>query len=84
VKKVNILEARNSLSRLVSSAAGGEEVIIANRGKAIVRLVPAQETPPKSGQAAALWLIKNPPPTKVVRTRKELEAQIADNREAWD
>lgn len=84
MQKVNILEARNSLSRLVSSAVQGEEIIIANRGKPVVRLVPTQLAPIKSGNAAAMWLVKNPPPTSKTRTRAELEAQIQDNREAWD
>lgn len=84
MQKVNILEARNSLSRLVSSAVEGEEIVIANRGKAVVRLVPMEPTPVKSGKSAAAWLIKNPPPVRDARTRAELEQQIADNREAWD
>lgn len=84
MQKVNILEARNSLSRLVSSAVEGEEIVIANRGKAVVRLVPMEPTPAKSGKSAAVWLTKNPPPVRDARTRVELEQQIADNREAWD
>lgn len=39
--QVNILEAKNRLSELVRSAAAGEEVIIANRGKSVARLVSA-------------------------------------------
>lgn len=35
----NILEARNQLSKLVEAAQRGEDVVIANRGKAVVRLV---------------------------------------------
>jgi prevent-host-death family protein len=84
MQKVNILEARNSLSRLVSSAVDGEEIVIANRGKAVVRLVPMEPTPVKSGESAALWLTKNPPPVSKSRTKVELEEQIAENREAWD
>jgi prevent-host-death family protein len=84
MQQVNILEARNSLSRLVSSAVQGEEIVIANRGKAVVRLVPTQPAPPKSGNAAATWLLKNPPPTAKSRTKKELETQIQENREGWD
>lgn len=84
MQKVNILEARNSLSRLVSSAVKGEEIVIANRGKAVVRLVPTEPAPIKSGRAAAMWLVKNPPPISTSRTRAELEEQILENREAWD
>lgn len=35
----NILEAKNQLSKLVEAAQRGEEVVIANRGKAVVKLV---------------------------------------------
>ncbi len=42
--KVNMLEARNQLSRLVKAALSGEEVIIASHGKPQVRLVPCSET----------------------------------------
>jgi prevent-host-death family protein len=37
---MNILEAKTNLSRLVAATLAGEEVIIANRGAAVVRLVP--------------------------------------------
>ena len=36
----NMLEAKTNLSKLVNAALAGEEVIIANRGTAAVRLVP--------------------------------------------
>jgi prevent-host-death family protein len=38
--KVNMLEAKNQLSRLVKEALEGEDVIIANNGDPMVRLVP--------------------------------------------
>lgn len=38
--KINMLEAKNQLSRLVKAALAGEEVIIANHGVPAVRLVP--------------------------------------------
>ena len=44
--QVNILEAKNQLSRLIKAAAAGEEVIIASNGTPVVRLVPVQ---PKTG-----------------------------------
>jgi prevent-host-death family protein len=40
--KLNIFEAKNRLSELVQRAAEGEEVIIANRGKPMARLVKAE------------------------------------------
>ena len=38
--KVNMLEAKNRLSRLVKDALAGEEVVIASNGEPMVRLVP--------------------------------------------
>ena len=38
--KVNMLEAKNQLSRLVKGALEGEDVIIASNGEPMVRLVP--------------------------------------------
>ena len=42
--QVNILEARNRLSQLIKAAQAGEEVVIANRGEPVARLVPALGT----------------------------------------
>jgi prevent-host-death family protein len=44
--QVNMLEAKTQLSKLVEAALRGEEVVIANRGKPMVRLVKAA-TPKK-------------------------------------
>jgi prevent-host-death family protein len=46
--KVNMLEAKSQLSRLVEAALGGEEVLIARNGAPMVRLVPVA---PKDGLA---------------------------------
>lgn len=43
--QVNMLEAKNQLSRLVKAALAGEEVIIASHGQPRVRLVPCSESP---------------------------------------
>ena len=43
--QVNMLEAKNQLSKLVKAAVAGEEVIIASHGEAQVRLVPCAATP---------------------------------------
>jgi len=50
---VNMLEAKTQLSKLVEAAMRGEEVIIANRGKPMVRLVKAQAPTPK--RAWGVW-----------------------------
>jgi len=38
--KVNMLEAKNQLSRLVKAALAGEDIVIASNGEPMVRLVP--------------------------------------------
>ena len=38
--KVNMLEAKNQLSRLVKEALAGEDIVIASNGEPMVRLVP--------------------------------------------
>lgn len=38
--QVNILEAKNQLSKLLKAAAAGEDVVIASNGTPLVRLVP--------------------------------------------
>jgi prevent-host-death family protein len=38
--QVNMLEAKNQLSKLVKEALDGEDVVIASNGKPMVRLVP--------------------------------------------
>jgi prevent-host-death family protein len=38
--KVNMLDAKNHLSRLVKDALAGEDIVIASNGKPMVRLVP--------------------------------------------
>ena len=54
---VNMLEAKTHLSRLVEAVLRGEEVVIANRGKPVVRLVLAEPVKPKRkwGALAGLW-----------------------------
>ena len=42
--QVNIFEAKTRLSQLIKSVQAGEEVVIANRGEPVARLVPARET----------------------------------------
>ena len=37
---MNIQEAKTNLSKLLAATLAGEEVVVANRGKAIARIVP--------------------------------------------
>ena len=49
--QVNMLEAKTQLSKLVEAVLRGEEVVIANRGKPVVKLVKAD--PPVKRQWGA-------------------------------
>lgn len=87
--QVNILEAKNRLSQLIKSAQTGEEVVIANRGEPVARLVPvrgkaARNMEPGSPQAILAWLKSHPLPDYARRTAKEIDADIQEARESWD
>lgn len=85
MKKVNILDARNNLSKLVSAVGKGEEVVIANRGKPVARLVAVgDETPDHTARHAAEWLTTNPAPQRTTRTTAALDSQITTEREGWE
>lgn len=85
MEKVNILEARNSLSKLVSAAERGEEVVIAKRGKPVARLVAIDEDETRhTGESIAAWLATHPVPLRVRRSPIELDQHIADERRGWE
>jgi prevent-host-death family protein len=87
--QVNIFEAKNRLSLLIKAAQAGEDVVIANRGGPVARLVPAQApTAAKAdaGSARAIldWLSSHPLPAYARRSAEEIDAAIAAERTAWD
>ena len=84
--QVNILQAKNQLSQLIKYAQAGDEVIIANRGAPVVRLVPENpEVARKSADANFLhWLAAHPLPKHAQRTAQDIDAGIAEERSAWD
>ena len=87
--RVNIFEAKNQLSRLIKRAQAGEEVVIANRGEPVARLVPARApagvpSDACSGRAIAEWLEQHPLPDYARRSAAEIDAAIEAEREAWD
>ena len=79
---VNVLEARNTLSRLIRAAAAGEDVVIANRGVPVVRLVPVDAPPESAGIAA--WLTENRLPAHARRSDEEIERSLREERDSWD
>ncbi len=85
VKKVNILEARNNLSKLVSAVGNGEDIVIANRGKPVARLVAVDDgTLEHTARQAVEWLTTNPVPQRATRSAAALDRQIASEREGWE
>ena len=86
--QVNILEARNHLSRLIKAAQAGEDVVIANRGEPVARIVaahPPAESPALGDPAEILaWLRDHPPPIRTRRTREQIDADIQVERDSWD
>ena len=57
--QVNVHDAKSTLSKLISRAESGEDIIIARAGKPAVRLVPITE-PPKprvpGGMKGKIWM----------------------------
>lgn len=56
--QVNILEAKNQLSKLVQAVLDGEEVVIAKNGTPVVRLVALTDRPRTTGFGAWKGLLK--------------------------
>lgn len=85
----NVLEARNQLSKLIDAAIAGEEVVIAKRGKPVVRLAPVlqegeiDETPGNPAWIAQ-WFKENPINPDWAMTEEEADAYIAEERASWD
>lgn len=93
--QINVLEAKNRLSELLRSAVRGEEVVIANRGRGIAKLVrldsEAATTLAEPGHAATFvaWLEQHPRPegvTKLADAQRhdEIQARIEAQRSAWE
>lgn len=84
--QVNILEAKNRLSELIKSAQSGKEVVIANRGAPVARLVSvaAQSTVPGQARDILDWLDRHPLPAHAKRSAAEIDSGIAAERVGWD
>jgi prevent-host-death family protein len=87
--KVNVLEAKNRLSQLIKAAQAGEDVIIANRGEPVVRLVPVgkneeEELPRGHPKRILAALEKYRLPEHLRRSKEEIDADIQAERDAWD
>lgn len=83
MEAVNMFDAKSNLSRLVAAAIDGEDVVIANRGKPVARIVPVGDTRVSSGAALSAWLTQNPAPGVVRRSAADIETQLQELRESW-
>ncbi len=84
--QVNILEARNRLSQLIKAAESGEDVVIANRGVPVARLVgiEAEKKGWSTGATILEWLEKNPLPDRMYRSEEDIARYIQEERDAWE
>ena len=83
--QVNMLEAKNQLSKLVKAALAGEDVIIANHGNPVVRLVKLADRPKTRGYGAWKGLIGladdwDSPETNAAIARTILESPLFPKR----
>lgn len=84
--QVNILEAKNRLSELIKSAQAGKEVVIANRGTPVARLVPVEAASAGPGHARDIldWLDRHPLPAHARRSAADIDSGIEAERVGWD
>ncbi|HEY5221845.1 MAG TPA: type II toxin-antitoxin system prevent-host-death family antitoxin [Microbacteriaceae bacterium] len=81
---INILDARNQLSKLVAAAARGSDTVIAKRGVPIARLTAVEKQTPHTAGGFARWLSDNRAPDVGRRGAAALDAQIEREREGWE
>lgn len=79
--QVNILEAKNQLSKLVQAVLDGEDVVIAKNGTPLVRMVKLADQPKTTGFGAWKGLIALPddwdsPETNAAIARSMLDSPI--------
>lgn len=87
--QINILDAKNRLSQLIKATQAGEEVIIANRGQPVARLLPVEtlsagKRQPGSSAAILDWLDHYPLPAYARRSPEEIDNDIQQERDAWE
>jgi antitoxin (DNA-binding transcriptional repressor) of toxin-antitoxin stability system len=70
--QMNILEAKNTLSEPTKSAQAGVDVVIANRGQPVVRLVPTEsKSKTKQNRNLLVWLQRSSLPTHAQKSASE-------------
>ena len=78
--EVGIKAAKVDLSRLIKAALGGEKVVITDRGKPLVRLVPEPSKPkdPRRGYGSLKGVLNLPPGWDSPEADKELLDMFED------
>jgi prevent-host-death family protein len=89
--QINILDAKNRLSELVRRVQTGGEVVIANRGAPVARLVPVSPSesrpapaPAASARSLLAWLDAQPLPAHLQRSAEDIDADLQRERDAWE
>ncbi len=83
--KVDILEAKNRLSELIKSAQMGQDVVIANRGQPVARLVRINPLDAATKKRDILsWAKRNSLEVHTQKSAVEIDASILLERQAWD
>lgn len=76
MERIGIYDARSRLSELVDRVEAGEEVVLTRRGRAVVRLVRAEEETRSKARAEAVMRIR------ALRKRMNLRISRAEIRRA--
>ncbi len=87
--QVTIPEASRRLRQLIRSARAGEDVVISQDGKPVVRLIPMEPVPTAPaavgrGSTICSWLARHRLPSEACRSVEDIDAAIAAERDAWD
>jgi prevent-host-death family protein len=82
---VSVAQAGRCLSKLVSTAAGGDDVIITRRGEPAARLTAARpsELGPGNGRRASAVLASHLARRQRWSDSAQVEAVIAETRDGW-
>lgn len=82
---VDLPEAQRRLAELIRSARAGEEIVIVNRGEPVARLLPIVRHEHRGNGGRLLdWLASEDSGCGIRRSHDEIEAGIAEERDAWD
>ena len=74
--QVNMLDAKNRLSRLVQAVLDGEEVILARNGDPVARITRYRPTKAARNPGAFKGLIRMSPDWDSAETNREIAAQL--------